>query len=149
MKRDSRLSTILHGLLHMADLNRQMTSDELSRCMGTNPVVVRRIMGQLRKVGLVRSTPGPSGGWSLDCDLDQTSLRQLHDALGEPAVFAIGHRSENPACLVEQTVNAALTDAFQEAEALLMERFGAVTLGQLSRDFSARFAELKQKPETG
>ncbi len=149
MKRDSRLSTVLHGLLHLADRGGSMTSDELSRCMGTNPVVVRRIMGGLREAGLVTSTRGPSGGWSIARDLDTVTLRQLHEALGEPTVFAIGNRSENPGCLVEQSVNAALDDAFAEAEALLMDRFGKVTLGQLSRDFTRRHAAYKTRPQTG
>src|SRR5690606_38858328 len=42
MKRDSRLSSVLHALLHMAAHDAPMTSEVLARCMGTNPVVVRR-----------------------------------------------------------------------------------------------------------
>jgi len=60
--------------------------------------------------------------------------------LGEPAVFAIGNRSENPSCLVEQSVNAALESAFAEAEALLLDRFAHVTLADLAADFSRRHA---------
>lgn len=44
MKRDSRLSSVLHALLHMAEQEEPMTSDALARCLGTNPVVVRRTM---------------------------------------------------------------------------------------------------------
>ena len=61
-------------------------------------------------------------------------------ALGEPAVFAMGHRNPAPQCLVEQAVNAALDDAFRDAEALLMVRFQDLTLAQLAADFSARLA---------
>jgi hypothetical protein len=39
---------------------------------------------------------------------------------------------------VEQAVNAALDGAFRDAKQLLLERFGAVTLSQLSADFHAR-----------
>ncbi|MGE8347914.1 MAG: transcriptional regulator, partial [Pseudomonas helleri] len=45
-------------------------------------------------------------------------------------------------CLVEQAVNAALTDAFDAAQALLIERLGSVTLEQLAEDFEARFQGL-------
>ncbi|WP_163850271.1 RrF2 family transcriptional regulator [Pseudooceanicola aestuarii] len=140
MKRDSRLSTVLHGLLHMAQADMAMTSDVLAACMGTNPVVVRRNMGLLRKAGIVSSTKGHSGGWRIVADLDTITLRDLHDALGEPAVFAIGIRNAQTECLVEQAVNAALDETLTEAEALLLRRFETITLGQLAEDFSTRFA---------
>lgn len=140
MKNDSRLSAILHTLLHMADAARPMTSEELARHMGTNPVVVRRTMAGLRRDGLVRSSKGRGGGWEIACDLETVSLAQVYDALGAPGLLSIGVRLEHPACLVEQTVNAALTPAFVEAEALLTARFGQVTLAELARDFSSRAA---------
>jgi len=39
-------------------------------------------------------------------------------------------------------VNAALTEAFYAAQALLIERLGSVTLEQLANDFERRFREL-------
>ncbi|MBC8167648.1 MAG: Rrf2 family transcriptional regulator, partial [Bryobacteraceae bacterium] len=45
---------------------------------------------------------------------------------------------ESPGCLVEQAVNNALSQAFQDAEALLLERLGEVTLATLSADLHAR-----------
>ena len=41
MKRDSRLSSVLHVLLHMAQHDGPLTSDTLPRALGTNPVLVR------------------------------------------------------------------------------------------------------------
>lgn len=146
MKRDSRLSSVLHALLHMAEHKGPMTSDAIAQCLGTNPVVVRRTMGFLREAGIVSSGRGHAGGWSITADLAAVTLQQLHEALGEPAIFAIGNRTENPSCLVEQSVNAALEDAFAEAEALLLDRFAHVTLADLAADFSRRNTEiLKQK----
>ena len=115
-----------------------MTSEALGRCLGANPVVVRRTMGLLREAGLVAAGRGRTGGWTIKADLAAVTLRDLHEALGEPALFAVGHRSENPGCLVEQVVNAALDDAFDEAEALLMQRFASVSLAQLAQDFARR-----------
>lgn len=138
MKRDSRLSAVLHALLHMSQRGEPMTSDALAQCLGTHPVVVRRTMGLLREAGLVSADRGHAGGWRITADLAQVNLRQLHEALGEPALFAVGNRHENPPCLVEQAVNAALDDAFDEAEALLLERFAAVSLADLAADFDRR-----------
>lgn len=138
MKRDSRLSGVLHVLLHMAETERPVTSEAMARAMQTNPVVVRRIMAGLREAGFVRSEKGHGGGWTIARDLSTITLRDIHLALGEPEFFAMGNRTEAPGCLVEQAVNAALDGAFRDAEALLLERFGTVTLAALSADFHAR-----------
>jgi DNA-binding IscR family transcriptional regulator len=115
--------------------------------MHTNPVVVRRTMGLLRKAGFVRSANGHAGGWSIAVAMDAVTLRQLHEALGEPAVFAIGNRNETPDCLVEQSVNAVLDQAFAEAEALLLDRFGAITLADLAAEFSQRHTARRKRKE--
>lgn len=138
MKRDSRLSSVLHALLHMAEAGAPVTSETLAQCMSTNPVVVRRTMGLLRDAGLVAAERGHGGGWRIATDLSRVTLRQLHEALGEPALFAVGNRNEHPDCLVEQVVNAALDSAFAEAEALLVHRFESVTLAELAADFARR-----------
>ena len=145
MKRDSRLSSVLHALLHMAEREEPMTSEELAECMCTNPVVVRRTMGLLREAEIVTSARGHSGGWRISTDLRAVTLRDLHQVLGEPAVFAIGNRNEAPECLVEQVVNAALDQAFTDAEALLLERFAHVTLAALAADFSRRHAARRSR----
>jgi DNA-binding IscR family transcriptional regulator len=138
MIRDSRLSAVLHALLHMAEQDGPMTSEALAVCMNTNPAVVRRTMAGLREMGLVRSEKGHGGGWRLARDLGTVTLRDIYDALGAPQIFAIGNKTENPVCLVEQAVNEALCDALQEAEALLVQRLGNVTLAGLSADFHRR-----------
>ncbi|MFC6633997.1 Rrf2 family transcriptional regulator [Microbulbifer taiwanensis] len=138
MKRDSRLSGVLHLLLHMAEADGPVTSEALAGMMQTNPVVIRRILGGLRKEGLVQSEKGHGGGWRLARDLESVTLYDIHLALGAPGVLALGNRTESPGCLVEQAVNAAMSDAFEAAEALLLERFHSITLASLSRDFSRR-----------
>lgn len=140
MRRDSRLSGVLHVLLHMAEQEGPVTSEVLARAMGTNPVVIRRVLSGLRVRGYVRSGKGHGGGWTLACDLARVTLRDVHDALGSPPLLAAANRTESPGCLVEQAVNAALDQAFAEAEALLLSRLGEVTLAALSADFHRRLA---------
>lgn len=140
MKADSRLSSVLHALLHLAQHEGPVTSETLARCLGTHAVVVRRTMGYLRKAGIVSADRGHAGGWRISADLAQVSLLQLHAALGEPALFAIGNRHQAPECLVEQSVNAALEGAFADAEAVLLERFSGISLADLAADFARRYA---------
>ena len=138
MRQNSRLSGVLHVLLHMARHEGPLTSEMLAKPLGTNPVVIRRIMAGLRDNGYVRSEKGHGGGWTLACDLSKVTLRDIHTALGSPSVLAIGNRTETAGCLIEQAVNAALSPAFHDAEALLLARFGEVTLAMLGADVHAR-----------
>ena len=143
MRRDSKLSSILHVLLHMAHADRPFTSDELAGFLDTNPVLVRRVLAGLRERGYVGSDKGHGGGWSITCDLRQVTLRDIYEAVGSPTVFAMGNRSEQPECLVERAVNDALSSAFDEVEALLIDRFKDVTLADLSARFNDEYAKLK------
>ena len=138
MKRDSRLSGVLHVLLHMAEADGPVTSEAMAATMQANPVVIRRVLAGLRDAGFVRSEKGHGGGWTLGRALDRLTLRDIYEALGAPELFAMGNRTESPGCLVEQAVNAALDGAYRDAEALLLERFGAITLAALSADFHTR-----------
>lgn len=138
MKRDGKLSAVLHILLHLAERSSPATSEMLAKTLDTHPVVVRRIMSGLRNRGYVRSEKGHGGGWTLACDLAEVTLRDIYTALGSPSLLAMGNRTEAPNCLVEQAVNAALNQTFQEVEALLLTRFGEVPLAMLSDDLHER-----------
>lgn len=147
MPRDSKLSGVLHVLLHMAEAGRPVTSETLARAMNTNPVVVRRVMGGLRDAGFVQSEKGVGGGWVIVPELSQITLLDVYLAVGSPGLFAIGNRTENPACLVEKAVNDALGSALDEAEARLLARFGGITLADLARDFHKHFAARGGSPD--
>jgi len=138
VRSDSRLSRMLHVLLHMARHDGPMTSEAIARMLGTNPVVVRRTMAGLREAGYVQSEKGHGGGWVIAADLEKVSLLDVHRAVGGPRLFAIGNEHPNPDCAVERVVNEAVADALDEAEALLVARLGAVSLAALAREFDAR-----------
>ena len=144
MKRDSRLSNMLHGLLHMAEHETRtgsaMTSDQLSVCLSTNPVVVRRTMAGLREQGLVASEKGRGGGWRLAKSLDQVTLGQVNTALGEPGLIPEAPPVEAEGCLIEAAVNDALGETYAAARALLVARLNEITLADLAADFSRRLA---------
>jgi len=141
MRNDSRLSRMLHVLIHMNQHDQRTTSETIAQMLRTNPVVVRRTMAGLRDHGYVHSEKGHGGGWTLSRPLSEITLLDIHRALGAPEVFAMGLSREEPQCLVEQAVNARLTDVLQEAEALLITRLGQVTLAELASDFDRRLAQ--------
>jgi Rrf2 family protein len=131
MRRDSRLSGVLHLLLHLADRQGPVTSEVLARAMDTHPVVIRRVMAGLRRRRLARSQKGHGGGWRLARDPAAITLHDVYVALGRPALLAMAHRTESPGCLIERAVNESLGQAFADAEARLLVRFGEVTLASL------------------
>lgn len=135
---------MLHALLHMAEHETRtgsaMTSDQLSVCLSTNPVVVRRTMAGLREQGLVASEKGHGGGWRLAKALDQVTLGQVNTALGEPGLIPEAPPVEAEGCLIEAAVNDALGETYAAARALLVARLNEITLADLAADFSRRLA---------
>jgi|SRR3546814_503702 DNA-binding IscR family transcriptional regulator len=134
MSRDTRLSDVLHVLLHMDQLEGPLTSEVLARSMGTNPAVFRRTMAGLREAGFVKSEKGHGGGWRLARPLREITLLAVYEALSRPNLFAIGNRSRHPDCLIEKSVNAVMAETMATAEALFATRFSEISLDQLVPD---------------
>ncbi|MEP3666335.1 MAG: Rrf2 family transcriptional regulator, partial [Roseibium sp.] len=104
MKRNSRLSLALHTLSHMAGSpGRVRTSSDIAEHAGTNPVVVRRVLGKLREAGLLTSEKGHAGGWRLAREPQNITLADVYLALDERMV-ATNEASETPACSVEHAL---------------------------------------------
>ncbi|WP_444930725.1 Rrf2 family transcriptional regulator [Microbulbifer sp. SSSA002] len=136
MRKDSRLSRALHVLIHLNMSDRPVTSEKMATMLLTNPVVARRTMALLRDQGYVRSSKGHNGGWSLAKPLSAITLLDIHKALGDSSVFTIGLTDEHANCVIERAVNRTLKDAMNQAESILLARFGEITLDQLSEDFT-------------
>lgn len=132
MRKDSRLSRMLHVLVHLHQLQHAITSDQLAVMLHTNPVVVRRTMALLREQGYVSALKGHGGGWTLAKPLHQITLLDIHRSLSESSLFTIGLTDEHNHCPIEKAVNLAIDDVLQEAETLVLQRFGEVTLDKLA-----------------
>ena len=133
MKKSTKFSDILHVLLHMSESDTPTTSESLAKAMSTNPVVVRRTMAGLRVRGFVTSEKGHGGGWLLSCDLKKVTLYDIYEAVGTPAMFAVGNRTDSPECLIEKAVHKATTNAFRDAENILITKLKSTTLANVRR----------------
>ena len=132
MNKDTRLSDVLHVLLHMGQVTAPVTSDVLANSMRTNPAVFRRTMAGLREAGYVTAEKGHGGGWALARPLSEITLLDVYVALGRPGIFAIASRPGEPNCKVEKSVNALLADTMAQAEALFLNRFEQLTLDRIA-----------------
>lgn len=136
MRQDSRLARVLHVLLHLDGMKEPATSDMIAGMLGTNPAVVRRTMSGLRQAGYVHSVRGHGGGWSLARPLEQITLLGIYEALGSPALFAIGIDGENPTCLLARAANDATTRALRSARDHFHASLAQVTVADLFAAYS-------------
>lgn len=131
LKRNSRLSLALHTLCHMAgDPEKVRTSADIADHAGTNPVVVRRVLGKLRKAGLLTSEKGHAGGWQLAHPPEQISLADVYLALDERLV-ASGDTSHTHACSVENALHKKVSAVLGDVEQSLVEKLGRTSISEI------------------
>lgn len=128
MKRNSRLSLALHTLSHMAgEPDRVRTSADIADHAGTNPVVVRRVLGKLREAGLLNSEKGHAGGWKLARPPQQITLADVYLALDE-SLIATDDDGQVPSCSVEHALYRRVTGVMKDIEQSLIERLGETNI---------------------
>lgn len=133
MKRSSRLSIALHALVHLhAQPGKSLTSSALSTCLLTNPVVVRRVLGELREAGIVEASKGPNGGWTLARPAEDITLHAVYAAMGERLLLRTESDPGDAACGIVRAVDRVMTDFLDDAEALLAARLGRVKLSDIA-----------------
>jgi Rrf2 family protein len=147
---NSRFTVAVH-LLALLSVGRKrfsgpLTSEMAAESVNTNPVVIRRILGDLRKAGIVSSQPGPSGGWFLEREPDQITLSDVYRAIETEQLFAMHHRKPNPSCLIGGYIQDALHGIYSEAEAAMQQKLGEKTLADVIQAVQAH-AGLCPAPE--
>jgi Rrf2 family protein len=131
MKRNSRLSLALHTLSHMAAEPKQMrTSVDIADHAGTNPVVVRRVLGHLRKAGLLHSEKGHAGGWSLAKPARDITLADVYLAL-EERLIPVDDSQTDHSCSVEHAMHRRVNDVMKDVEQTLIKRLSETSIADL------------------
>lgn len=128
MKKNSKASVALHALAHLAKRQAPITSDELGSCLHTNPVVVRRVLGELKKKGIVGSEKGHGGGWIITKHPKQISFSDVFNALGEKLVPEAPAVDTTEPCLIMRTLALIMSDFLSDAEILLDKRLKKMSL---------------------
>ena len=130
----TRFSVALHILLLIADdSDGDSTSARLAWSIGTNPVVVRRIAGQLSRAGLISVQRGP-GGASLSRPAAQITLRDVWRAIHPEKEKLLGiHKKTNADCEIGRQMPDLLGHRFAEAEQALLADFSTTTIADLAK----------------
>lgn len=138
MSANSRFTVAVHILSWMALVARTrtdpVTSERIALSVNTNPVVIRRTLGLMRKAGLVRSHRGANAGWTLARSAQAITLSDVLAALGEGGPFALHHSTPNAACPIGRGIQPALGRVYDTLDALIEHHLAQTTLEQLLVD---------------
>ncbi|MBM7568560.1 Rrf2 family transcriptional regulator [Paenibacillus sacheonensis] len=133
MQISSRFSIGVHILSLLAvNSGAHLTSEWIAGSVGTNPVVIRRVTGQLKKAGLVEVRAG-SGGATLARGLESITLLDVYravDAVEEGKLFHM-HEQPNPNCEVGANIEHVLRLLMLKAQDAMEGVLGAVTMREL------------------
>ncbi|PRX96663.1 Rrf2 family transcriptional regulator [Allonocardiopsis opalescens] len=146
MSLSSRSAVAIHGLTMLARSDGfQLTSAEIAESLASNPVLVRRVLGGLRDAGLVRSTEGRGGGWSLARPAREITLYDAYAAVEAGPVLSRHPHPPSEACLVGRHMQVLLEAEFRDAEQAMEERLGRTTIADLHRQVLDRERELASR----
>ncbi|GED64822.1 Rrf2 family transcriptional regulator [Lysinibacillus fusiformis] len=126
---NSRFSVAIHILSLIATTSDKslLTSDFIAGSVNTNPVVIRRMIGVLKKAGLLLSHSGVAG-YELLVEPKNLTLLAIYQAIDGPEqLFAI-HDEPNPACAVGREIQHTLEDVYTSIWQAMEAQLKAQTL---------------------
>jgi DNA-binding IscR family transcriptional regulator len=132
----SRFAVGIH-ILSLIEINKEgiSSSEFLAGSVNTNPAVIRKIIGMLKKAGLVEVHPGIAGA-KLARDLSEITLLDVYKAVHvvqENELFNV-HDEPNPACTVGRNIQETIGPLFTAAQLALENTLSHVTLEDVVRD---------------
>jgi Rrf2 family protein len=135
---NSRLTMAAHALAWI-ELNARMggevaTSEQIANSVNTNPVVIRRLLGELREAGLVESRRGAGAGWRLVRPAESISLSEVYQAVERERPFALHPATPNENCPVGHGIRSALTPVYEGAEEALRTQLARTSVADVLRE---------------
>lgn len=132
-KISSRFSIAVHILSVSSMSTAPCTSDYIAGSVNTNPVIIRRIIGSLKKAGLVYVKAG-SGGTYLGKPAHEITLLDVYRAVevvDQDELFHM-HPDPNPDCPVGANIESTLRTVMHSAQTAMERELSEVTLAQLT-----------------
>ncbi|MEW9555086.1 Rrf2 family transcriptional regulator [Nonomuraea sp. NPDC050783] len=131
----------IHALAWIGLYQRQghevATSEQIASSVNTNPVVIRRLLGDLRRAGLVESRRGVGAGWTLARDLEAMTLLDVYEAVEPGPLFALHRAAPDPGCVVGHGIQPAMRRVYDGIEKTLRSELARVTLEDVLGDVLA------------
>jgi Rrf2 family protein len=133
MNTNQRFAISIHALTLLASSKDPLTSEMIASSVDTNPVVIRRMMANLREHGLVKSKPGAHGGWRLLREPKKIGLSEVYQCLSEDDVLSI-HSHPNKYCPIGGKIKGVLQKVFDEAQVELEKALDNHTVADILAD---------------
>ncbi|MFF7213785.1 Rrf2 family transcriptional regulator [Streptomyces sp. NPDC008238] len=141
MSANSRLTIAAHALAWIGLYQRQgndvATSEQIATSANTNPVVIRRLLGELRRAGLVESRRGVGAGWALARDLGSINLLDVYEAVEPGPLFALHRATPDHECVVGNGIQPAMRSVYDGIEETVRRELSRVSLEDVLRDVLA------------
>lgn len=136
MSISSRFSVGIH-ILVLLELNKEgvNSSEFLANSVNTNPAVIRKIIGMLKKAGLIEVRPGVAGA-KLSRELSEITFYDVYKAVHvvqENELFSI-HEDPNPSCTVGRNIQDSIIPIFTSAQSALENVLANVTIETVVMD---------------
>ena len=137
MQISSRFTVAVHVLIciEMFKNDHKVTSDFLASSVNANPVVIRRLLQQLKAAGIVRVVRG-TGGADTARPIDQITLLDIYNAVECVEEGALFHFHENPnqLCPVGKNIHAILDTRLEEIQRAMENEMKSVTIQDVIND---------------
>ncbi len=131
MAANSRLAVAVHALAWLAWHGRAFScSREIAASVATNPVVIRRLLAQLVRAGIVEASHGAKGGFRLARPAARISLHDVWDAIEQGGFFALRERVSGT-CPVACRMNSILNGVFARVEARALPELRRTSLADI------------------
>ncbi len=113
----------------------KLTSEFIAGSVNVNPVVIRRILQQLKAAGLVTVARG-SGGVSIAKPTEEITLLDVFNAvesLEHRQLFHF-HENPNPNCPVGRNIHASLDGKLDEIQSAMENAMDSITIADVLQD---------------
>lgn len=137
MQISSRFTLAVHILACIEAFKDQykVTSDFLAGSTQVNPVIIRKILGQLKTAGIVNVARG-SGGASIARPLQEITFLDIYQAVecvdrGQLFHF---HENPNPECPVGRNMHRVLDEKLEQVQKAMEAELQKMTLLDVKKD---------------
>ena len=134
MQISSRFTIALHIFACVETFKNEykVTSDFLAGSINTNPVIIRRILTQLKSAGLITVARG-TGGIEPTKPLEEISFYDVYQAIDpvENGDLFHFHEAPNPKCPVGRNIHALLDDKLTTIQNAMEDEMKKYTLADL------------------
>jgi Rrf2 family protein len=139
MLSSSRFTVAVHALVVLAKYAKTapVCSTFVASSVNTNPVVIRRMMIDLEKAGLVQSSAGRNGGFSLMRPSPEISLADIYHAVEDQGIFRPHSPDPKSKCPVGAQVLQLLAAPFASAESAMADTLGKTSLDDIALQIAA------------